>query len=134
MALKKRKSKIFLDPFPFDIIQEEKAKLGQKADAGQLEETGSPDEVLRLIMNCEKLLATLKVVGADDVVNAVLHDLAKLKRILLGLFKKKQRKLVDIHWEQMRKEEDDRSKKTEEQLERYRKMYINQPVMTKKEG
>ncbi len=47
------------------------------------------------------------------------------------MFKKKQRKLIDLHWEQMRKESEECARKTTMQEEEHKKTHENQYVMKK---
>ena len=116
MAVKKRKNEIFPDFFPFAVLQEKKENLEA------LNKADNPNDILRLIAKCEKLIAELKGgSNNDDAISEALSNLAKLKRILLNYFKNKQRKLLDMHWKQMREENEAFSRRINEQREALKK-------------
>lgn len=91
-------------------------------DTKELSKTSDPKRILSMITKCEALIAELKNTGGnDDVINELLTTLAKLKIMLLHLFKKKQRKFLDLNWEKMREENTERRKKSSEQIEALKK-------------
>jgi len=115
-VVKKIKSVIFPEFFPFEVIQEKKENLEA------LNKTDNPNDILCLISKCEKLIAGLKSSGNnDDAISEALSNLAKLKKKLLDFFKNKQRKLLDMHWKQMREENEAFSRKINEQRETLKK-------------
>ncbi|MBU0651095.1 hypothetical protein KKC59_04200 [bacterium] len=101
------------------LVTSQEKKAGS---AGSKSQKSDPSSILRLISQCEALISMLKGGDGDgDIISDLLITLAELKITLLYLFKKKQRKLIDLHWEQMREENARILKKTHEKIEEFNK-------------
>ena len=103
--------------------------------AEKIAKTNIPENsasVLGLIAKCESLVVELRNSGDDDIMNEILLLLAKLKMMLFYLFKKKRQKLLNMHWEEIIKENEHYAKKMQEALDKKRKILNNQSVITKK--
>jgi hypothetical protein len=127
--VKKRNLKIFPETFSLGIAKGKEIGLEQKLD----ETTDNLGDVLFLIAKCERLVKTLSNNNLEEASSEILSHLAKLKKALLGVFKKKQRKLIDLHWEQMRQESEECARRATTQEEEHKKIHENQYVMKKTE-
>ena len=88
---------------------------GKKEDFDKLSETENPDDILSLISKYKKLAAAIKSSGGSGL-DEVLAKISKLKIILSNLHKKKRQQMLDLHWNQIREENDRFIKKLNEQL------------------
>ncbi|HBY55466.1 MAG TPA: hypothetical protein DEG23_01435 [Coxiellaceae bacterium] len=88
---------------------------GKKEDFGELSKQDNPNSILRLISKYEKLAAKLKSSGSGDELDKILVKISKLKMILSNLYKKKRQKMLELHWEQIREENDKSLKKLHQQ-------------------
>jgi hypothetical protein len=127
--VKRRKTQIFPELFPPEIAKGKGIDLEQKLD----ETTDNLGDVLSLIAKCERLVKTLNNNNLEEASSEVLSYLAKLKNVLLTIFKKKQRKLLDLHWEQMRQESKEHTRRATVQEEEHKKTHENQCVAKKTE-
>ena len=93
---------------------------GKKEDLSAINKTENPNDILSLISKYEKSAVEIKNSGGEGL-DDILNKLSKLRILLSNLFKKKQQKLLDLHWEKIQEENAKFSKKMREDLEIFRK-------------
>ena len=101
-------------------FKELKEHLKYVIPAKELDQDKSPDEILDLIAKYKKAIVVLKTRGGEEFDSAI-RELVSLRIKLSNIFKEKQRKLLDEHWNEIQKKNSEFIKGIQEQLQKARK-------------
>lgn len=122
--MKKKKWTIELD----QILNLSSKRQKESLDAVINEE--NPSKILRLIKRFEKLEAKLKKSGDEDL-DEIRHKIKNLKLALSKAVKKRRQKLLDEHWEKLKKEQEKFLKEMDKQMAAFRKRLKTEEISLK---
>ena len=108
------------------------AQSQDKATSTGSANDSSPKNILGLISKCEKLISQIDSSDAG-LIQELLLTISKLRIIILSIFKTKQRKLVNLHWEQIQDESAKAAKKLTKQIEQAKKQQNAKGIFSKAE-